>query len=287
MDAADISARALARARNAVYSRNSFRGKDLAFRERYFRIVPTRKERAVERADYELNPDVRQCVRFHHANLLGDSFFNGQPPYDFIFCRNLLIYFDRATQVRALGKLEQLLKPEGVLFVGPAELPLVAGNGFTSINLPMVFACRKAPAQHITVRNQKPRSHRPETPRVPVDLPQRAVSSRPEHEFAARVTDLAVARQLADAGRFEEATAICENHVRKEGPTAQAYYLMGLLRDAMGDSTASDYYRKALYLEPNHYETLLQMSLLLEKRGDHAGANAFKRRAERAHNAKG
>ena len=98
-------------------------------------------------------------------------------------------------------------------------------------------------------------------------------------------SDLDAARQLADAGRLEEAIAVCESHLRKEGPSAQAYYLMGLLHDASGDSKASDYYRKALYLEPNHYETLLHMSLHLEKSGDPAlrnEARSFRRRAERA-----
>jgi chemotaxis protein methyltransferase WspC len=69
--------------------------------------------------------------------------------------------------------------------------------------------------------------------------------------------------------------------VKAVGPSAEAYYLWGLVRDAAGDEAAMDYYRKALYLEPNHYETLLQMALLLERNGDRAAARAFKRRAER------
>ena len=52
-------------------------------------------------------------------------------------------------------------------------------------------------------------------------------------------------------------------------------------------SLALDYYRKALYLEPNHHETLLQMSLLLAKHGDANGARALKRRAERVQTARG
>jgi len=70
-------------------------------------------------------------------------------------------------------------------------------------------------------------------------------------------------------------------HIRHQGPTAQAFYLLGLVRDACGDPQALDYYRKALYLEPDHYETLLQMALLMEKIGDSASAKQFKRRAQR------
>ena len=95
------------------------------------------------------------------------------------------------------------------------------------------------------------------------------------------LADLAAARQLADAGKLADAAAICQAHLDRQGQSAQAYYLLGLVRDAGGDPQAVDYYRKALYLEPNHYETLLQMSLLLERHGDVTGARTFKRRAER------
>lgn len=289
IDGVDISSRALARAEHAVYGRNSFRGKDLAFRDRHFRHT---------KDGYALNPAVRECVRFHRENLLGDDFLAGRAPYDFILCRNLLIYFDRATQVKALEKLHRLLAPEGVLFVGPAELPLVAGNGFVSANLPMAFACRKsipqcgtiAPAKHMPENSSATHrtalgvafsgglSARPPEAGIAASPPRRQTNA---HTTPESPSNLEAARQLADAGRLEDATAICESHLRKEGPSAQVYYLLGLLCDARGNPKASEYYRKALYLEPNHYETLLQMSLLLEKSGDRVGARAFKRRAER------
>src|SRR5262249_25643737 len=64
--------------------------------------------------------------------------------YDFVFCRNLLIYFDRATQQKALEKVQGLLSPSGILFVGPAEHPIAIANGFVSAQIPLSFACRKA-----------------------------------------------------------------------------------------------------------------------------------------------
>jgi len=284
IDGVDISARALARAKHAVYGRNSFRAKDLAFRDRYFRHV---------KDGYALNSEVREGVRFHRGNVLGDDFLGDGAPYDFIFCRNLLIYFDRATQVRALERLHRLLAPEGVLFVGPAELPLVAGNGFVSANLPLAFACHKPTAPAMSGPERRARSRIPVLPtpvRTPWSTigpgepraPQRLRPPTGTHQTPEPISDLDAARQLADAGRLEEAAAICESHLRKQGPSAQVYFLRGLLCDAGGDLKASDYYRKALYLEPNHYETLLHMALLLEKSGDSAGARVFKRRAERA-----
>jgi chemotaxis protein methyltransferase WspC len=90
------------------------------------------------------------------------------------------------------------------------------------------------------------------------------------------------ARTLADAGKLKEAVETCENHLRQTGPCAQVFYLLGLLRDAAGDPCAVEFYRKALYLDPNHYETLLQMALLAQKNGDSNQARAFKSRAQRA-----
>ena len=80
---------------------------------------------------------------------------------------------------------------------------------------------------------------------------------------------------------MNEAAEICEAHLRQSRASAQAHYLLGLVRDASGDASAIDCYRKALYLEPNHCESLLQMALLLQKNGDAARACAFKSRAQR------
>ncbi len=284
IDAVDISLRALERARRAIYGKNSFRGKELDFRDRHF-------QRTNE--GYVLNPVVRDCVKFEQGNLLGEEFLPGLAPYDFIFCRNLLIYFDHVTQIKALEKLHQMLAQDGFLFVGPAELPLVIDRGFTSANIPMAFACRKAlPAPPLSARlpRRALASMLPEPPALLEPTPIAGLTSangtpspHAAHQAETElVTDLNAARALADAGKFKEAVAICEAHLSEHGPTAQAYYLLGLIHDANADPLAVEFYRKALYLEPNHYETLLQLALLAQKNGETAKARAFKRRAQRA-----
>jgi chemotaxis protein methyltransferase WspC len=66
-----------------------------------------------------------------------------------------------------------------------------------------------------------------------------------------------------------------------DASSAQAWYLLGLVSDALADPLAVECYRKALYLNPNHYETLLQMALLAEKCGELAKARTFRQRAAR------
>jgi chemotaxis protein methyltransferase WspC len=288
IDAVDISSRALARARSGVYNKNSFRGKDLGYRQRYFR---TTKE------GFVLQPELRNSVKFIEGNLLNSDFAPGQHKYDFIFCRNLLIYFDRSTQQRALEKLDALLAPSGILFVGPAEQPLAMEYGFVSANYSKAFACRRAgAARHL---QEKVKSWEMPSP-LPIlvshvsELPAVAHSATRTGQSATRTgpearpteelptADLETARRLADSGRLQEAATICERHLESDGDSAQGWYLLGLIRDASGDSGAVDCYRKALYLKPDHYETLLQMAMWLQKNGDSARARTFKARAERA-----
>lgn len=309
LDAVDLSPRALSRARLGLYGKNSFRnhhgqhGKSLEYRQRYF----------TETADgYQIADTVKNCVRFHRANLLADDFFAQRAPYDFVFCRNLLIYFDRATQAQALRRLHRQLAPTGVLFVGPAEMPLVTEHGFTPAGLPMAFASRKVsgstakaerggllPARSRKTATRKlqptpsltppdaPRPTKPATSNLRAQSSAPTVSPSPKGDRGTRGAKpgaphpLEAARALADAGKLAEAASLCDAHLKSAGPDAQAYYLLGLVSDAAGDPAALDHYRKALYLEPNHYETLLQMALLLEKNGDTTGARAYKRRAER------
>ncbi len=109
VDALDVSARVIERASLGVYGRNSFRGDELGFRDRHFSEV----------ADgYQLAEQVRRKVRFRCGNLLDPGLLAGEAPYDFVFCRNLLIYFDRPTQSEVVEVLKRLLRPDGAMFIG-------------------------------------------------------------------------------------------------------------------------------------------------------------------------
>jgi chemotaxis protein methyltransferase WspC len=280
IEAVDISARALARAERGIYGKNSFRGKDLAFRDRYFQ--PSKE-------GFVLDPTVRNRVSFIRGNLLSDDSLPRDASYDIIFCRNLLIYFDRPTQRRAIERIQRLLAPSGVLFVGPVEYPIVLNHGFVSCHLPKAFACRRA--GH-AVRHQR-LARFPKRPPILVALqPNDAVLPRPPVSGGLQLPparrpatsvqpDLETARRLADAGCLHEAAEICEAHLRQSLVSAQAHYLLGLVREASGDASAIDCYRKALFLEPDHYESLLQMALLLKRNGDRDRARAFRNRVQR------
>jgi chemotaxis protein methyltransferase WspC len=281
IDAVDISIRALARAKSAVYGRNSFRGSDLAFRDRHF---------VATAGGHSPNDAVRRVVHFRHGNLL-NGLGVGTDPYDVIFCRNVLIYFDRATQDRALAELSRLLTPRGWLFVGPSETALLSDHGFISAKLPLAFAFRKGPVPGSVVKlRATPAPFKPARAPAPAAAPLQpprpraapATAAPPTAAQGNAATGIDRARRLADQGHLAEAAAHCEAHLREHGPTAEAFNLLGLVRDASGKTDdAADQYRKALYLDPNHHEALIHLALLLKKQGDAAGAQRLQRRASR------
>jgi chemotaxis protein methyltransferase WspC len=299
IEAMDISARALARARTGIYGKNSFRGKDLGYRERYFQS---------NKNGFVLHSEIRDSVTFVEGNLLNSDFAPGHKNYDFIFCRNLLIYFDRPTQRKALAKLDALLAPHGILFVGAAEQPLALEFGLVSANFAKAFGCRKAKGQGMSrfpsllpfpqgevahgessLRRRRDEWAKPSEFPVAFSGAVREVNSaqfngarseRPEESQIG--SELANARELADAGRLQDAAEICERYLGNDSDSAQGWYLLGLIKDASGDSRAVECYRKALYLKPDHYESLLQMALWLEESGERERARTYKARAERA-----
>lgn len=60
-------------------------------------------------------------VTFAPLNLVAPHWAGISGPFDAIFCRNVMIYFDKATQSRLLSRFVPLLRPDGLLFVGHSE----------------------------------------------------------------------------------------------------------------------------------------------------------------------
>uniref|UniRef100_UPI0028A863E8 CheR family methyltransferase n=1 Tax=Pseudomonas sp. TaxID=306 RepID=UPI0028A863E8 len=131
IDAMDISPVSIAKAEQALYGRNSFRGADVAFRERHF---------SEDEDGQHLHPRVRAQVTLQVGNVLDPALQARDGQYDFVFCRNLLIYFDLPTQQRVFEVLKRLMQPQGVLFIGPAEGSLLARLGMRPVGIAQSFA---------------------------------------------------------------------------------------------------------------------------------------------------
>lgn len=274
IDAVDISERSLALARRAIYGKNSFRGTELAFRGRHFDATA---------AGWQLRESVQALVRFQRGNVFAEDFLPGTERYDAIFCRNVLIYFDRATQDRAIAVLQRLLARKGMVFVGPSETGLLLSHGFAAIKAPLAFAFRRAgQAAAAKKRTSSATALARVAPPPPPPLPRSPASAPVEPKATVLSDGLDAAVELADAGLFADAAALCAEHVRQSGASARAFRLIAMIKAQAGDSdAAAANYRSALYLDPNDYEALIHLGLLLEKRGDASGAGVLFRRAKR------
>jgi chemotaxis protein methyltransferase WspC len=278
IDAADVSERGLARARRAIYGRNSFRGTSGRFRQEYF----------IERSEgRQVREEVVRLVGFEKTNILDLSAFRDRAPYDVIFCRNGLIYFDSRARREITGMLRELLDESGLLFVGHTELPHFVEAGYVPADHPRSFACRKGGAirQRAAAPDQtvatSPASVRPPSDRHGSGA-MKLIAPPKATDVPEKVPGLEQAERLANRGEFDAAAAVCQRLLAAGAQDANVYALLGVMGEAAGNAaSAEEFFRKALYLDPYNYESLMHMSLILERRGDVEGSRLYRGRAGR------
>ena len=113
--ATDISTRMLARAQAALYESHRVGTLPPEYRQRYLREVEYE-----ENTYLQVVPELRKVITFARFNLMTPT-FNFRFGFDVIFCRNVMIYFDRPTQQTLINKLAKQLHPGGFLMVGHSE----------------------------------------------------------------------------------------------------------------------------------------------------------------------
>ena len=113
--ASDISTKVLDAAREAVWPIERATDIPLEYRRAYM-LRGVRGEEGKMRAQ----PNVRSMVELRNINLNDDA-YAVDGPFDLIFCRNVLIYFDRETKASVINKLTRHLSPTGLLFLGHSE----------------------------------------------------------------------------------------------------------------------------------------------------------------------
>jgi chemotaxis protein methyltransferase CheR len=112
--ATDISRPVLERARQGRFDEPRAESVPAPLREKYFARSPRD-----ESPEYEVVPRVKQLIRFNYLNLMKPWPFAG--PFDFIFCRNVMIYFDKPTQEKLVNRFWECLEVGGVFFTGHSE----------------------------------------------------------------------------------------------------------------------------------------------------------------------
>jgi chemotaxis protein methyltransferase CheR len=112
--ATDISYRMLEKGKAGVYGADSVASVDRMLLSRYFDVA--RREHP---SQYRIKDRIRAMVHMGYLNLLEPWPMRG--PFDVIFCRNVMIYFDKTVQQRLIDRFWDLISPGGYLFVGHSE----------------------------------------------------------------------------------------------------------------------------------------------------------------------
>ncbi len=115
LTASDIDSKVLASAAHGAYRMEGFKGVDSSLMKRFFL-----RGRGANEGLARAKPELRQRIEFLMVNLIADD-WPFRDPFDAVFCRNVMIYFDAPTQRRVLEKIHRVMKPGGLLFVGHAE----------------------------------------------------------------------------------------------------------------------------------------------------------------------
>jgi chemotaxis protein methyltransferase CheR len=112
--ATDIDSQVLAKAQTGVYTEDRISDMPPARQRRWFR-----RGTGANSSKVKVNEDLQTLIAFRQLNLLKDWPMRG--PFDIIFCRNVVIYFDKDTQRQLFDRYADILVPDGYLYVGHSE----------------------------------------------------------------------------------------------------------------------------------------------------------------------
>ena len=121
--ATDLDTNVVSHAATGIYAEERIESIPDTYRKRY--VTSQRDGQAV------MKDEIRELITFAHLNLLNEWPMSG--PFDVIFCRNVVIYFDKPTQCRLFDRYAEMLRPDGWLFIGHSESLLNVTDRFEAV----------------------------------------------------------------------------------------------------------------------------------------------------------
>jgi len=242
--ATDVNRDHLQRAQEAVYGMRSVRNVPLEWREKYF----------IERdGGYVLKDIVKRMVRFEYHNLVKDSFAQpGMQDVDFLFCRNVTIYFSLETTRQVMEQFAQCLHRNGHLFIGDAETLWQVCDKFSPVEFPHTFVYRhSAPDEPVRFQSRKAAVQ-----------PAIVLSNRSAPPLKEKV-----------APRVECAVVITPVEEEEESSSANPSYELGTEAMQRKDfAKALEHFEALLRQEPGHLCARLGRASILADQGEYERA---------------
>jgi chemotaxis protein methyltransferase CheR len=131
----DINEEVLAQAREGIYNQYAVRNTPEQYKKKYFTTDPSGR--------FILSPEVKKLVTFSSLNLYDDTKMLFMKSFDFIFCANVLIYFDISSKSKVVQHFYNNLQPYGYFFVGQAESLHGVNDKFKAVHFPGGFVYKK------------------------------------------------------------------------------------------------------------------------------------------------
>ena len=128
----DISTQALLKAWQAVYDSQLIGPIPLAYQEKYLM-----RGKGKQQGNYRVIPELREHITFQYLNFI-EPYWDIPQHIDIIFCRNVMIYFDRPTRQKIIRKFYEHLVPAGLLFIGHSETLNDLDHSFVPV-MPTVY----------------------------------------------------------------------------------------------------------------------------------------------------
>lgn len=276
----DISARALARATRATYGEWSFRGTDSAFRQAYFQPG---------KGEWTVREPIRRLVTLGYLNLVEDAYpslLTNTTAMDIVLCRNVLMYFDAATQRAVLERLTRCLALEGRLIPGPCDpashSQLRAEHYPGTILYQKVSAAPAPAAAPIEIAE-------PFTPRTSRRKPRPLGERKPARARATRVktiqetppapgraeqlpedaeTFASRAHELASQGESDEALRLLDRAVALQKLEPRFHFLRAMiLQEQSKWNEAVEALRRVLYLDADFVLAHFALANIARERG--------------------
>jgi chemotaxis protein methyltransferase CheR len=275
--ATDVSTRAITAAEAGRYGERAFVMTDPVDQQRFFWLD-------TESRTFVVRDEVRDLVEFRHHNLVTDEPPVGPGEVDLVLCRNVTIYFDRATTKRLMQRLHGCLRTGGYLFLGHAETLWQLSSDFALVSLGDAFVYRRAEAddeRRAVLPDRRtedePRPTRADRRRGPLDRRALALAEAPTASgpvVTELPTDPLIAVRTAVAeGRYADAADLAADVVAATPLRSEAHYLHGLALCNLGDDpTALVTLRKAVYLDPEDGFAHFLLAGCLERVGQRVAA---------------
>jgi chemotaxis protein methyltransferase CheR len=258
--ATDISREVLDRAADACYRKKSL--DELSDRERAL-FIP-------DDGSWRLDAGVRSLVEFKLHNLVSFPYpLPSEGSWDVIFCRNVLIYFNRETVRGIIENFRRVLNPGGYLFLGVSESLFQISEGFELIGTGKAFVYRNPEGK--VVRTARPRRRierkrppRPGSRRLPRPAPAGS-ADEPKSELDAGVLE---ARRMVTAGDRDAAFRILFDLTAKQPAAVEPYMLLGeLALDRGALEEAWSWYQVVTELKPTDIDARFLLAIVLYRLG--------------------